>query len=75
MIVRSFYRDFLLTCQPLGQPDGRFQARVSISSLAGSHTRSQRFLDLDFFASEQTAIEHARQTGMEWIDVHHRRQP
>ncbi|MEQ1686035.1 MAG: hypothetical protein ABL916_20505 [Burkholderiaceae bacterium] len=74
MTVRSFYRDYMLTCQPMSQPDGRFQARVVITSLAGDRTRSQRFLDLDLFDSEEAAIEHARQSGMEWIDVNHHRQ-
>ncbi len=74
MTVRSFYRDYMLTCQTQRQPDGRFQARVAITSLAGSHTRSQRFLDLDVFASEQAAIEHARHSGMEWIDFNQHRQ-
>ncbi len=74
MTVRSFYRDYLLTCQPAPQPDGRYQARVVITSLAGDRTRSQRFLDLELFASEEAAIEHARQSGMEWIDINHHRQ-
>lgn len=72
MTVRSFYRDYLLTCQPAPQPDGRFQARVVITSLAGDRTRSQRFLDLELCHSEEAAIEHARQSAMEWIDVNHR---
>ena len=73
MTVRSFYRDYMLTCQPLNQPNGRFQARVVITAMAGDRTRSQRFLDLEVFASEQAAIEHARQSGMQWIDVNHQR--
>jgi hypothetical protein len=72
MTVRSFYRDYMLTCQPLSQPDGRFQARVVITSMAGDRTRSQRFLDLEVFNSEEAAIEHARRSGMEWIDINHR---
>ena len=54
--------------------DGRFQARVVITSLAGDRTRSQRFLDLKVFDSEDAAVEHARESGMEWIDVNHHRQ-
>ena len=74
MSLRSFYRDYMLTCQPMRQPDGRFQARVVITSLAGDRTRSQRFLDLKVFDSEDAAVEHARESGMEWIDVNHHRQ-
>jgi len=74
MTARSFYRDYMLSCQPMCHPDGRYQARVVITSLAGDRTRSQRFLDLEIFASEEVAIAHARQVGMEWIDVNHHRQ-
>lgn len=71
MNKRSFYRDYLLSCQPMRQDDGRFQARVVITALAGDRTRSQRFLDLEVFASEEDAVEHARRSGMDWIDVNH----
>jgi hypothetical protein len=52
------------------QDDGRFQARVVITSLGGKNTRSQRFLDLQVFDTEAAAIEHARRAGMDWIDIH-----
>jgi len=69
--ARTVYRDHLLSCQPMRQDDGRYQARVVITSLGGDQTRSQRFLDLQVFASEEAAIEHARRSGMEWIDINH----
>ena len=65
---RSFYRDHLLTCRPQVQDDGRFQARVAISSLGGQKTQAQRFLDLATFDSHDEAVEHARVAGMDWID-------
>lgn len=71
MSERSFYRDYLLSCQPMLQDDGRYQARVVITSLGGETTRSQRFLDLEAFDSEAAAVEHARRAGMDWIDAHH----
>ena len=71
MTARTVYRDHLLSCQPMRQDDGRYQARVVITSLGGDQTRSQRFLDLQVFASEEAAIEHARRSGMEWIDINH----
>ena len=70
-VARTVYRNFLLSCHPMPQDDGRYQARVAITSLGGDQTRSQRFLDLQAFASEEAAIAHARQSGMEWIDVNH----
>ena len=73
MTQRSFYRDFLLSCQPLRQDGGRYQARVAITSLGGDKTRSQRFVDFDeTFASETEAIAFARQSGMDWVDANHR---
>ena len=71
MTARTVYRNYVLSCQPMRQDDGRYQARVVITSLGGDQTRSQRFLDLQVFDSEETAIEHARRSGMEWIDVNH----
>lgn len=65
---RSFYRDHLLTCRPQLQDDGRFQARVAVSSLGGYKTQAQRFLDLALFDSHDEAVEHARLAGMDWVD-------
>lgn len=70
MSARTVYRDHLLSCQPMRQDDGRYQARVVITSLGGDNTRSQRFLDLQVFDTEAAAIEHARRAGMDWIDIH-----
>jgi hypothetical protein len=71
MNERTLYRDFLLSCQPVQQIDGRYQARVVIMSMAGHQTRSQRFLDLtEAFDSEKDAVECARQSGMAWVDIH-----
>ena len=71
MTARTVYRDHVLSCEPMRQDDGRYQARVVITSLGGDQTRSQRFLDLQVFATEEAAIEHARRSGMEWIDINH----
>ncbi len=65
---RSFYRDHMLHCRPQTQDDGRFQARVAISSVGGLKTQAQRFLDLEMFDSHDEAVEHARLAGMEWVD-------
>jgi hypothetical protein len=65
----SIYRDYHLSCRPMVLEDGTFQARVAIICLSGDKTRSQRFLDLEIFASEEVAIERARTVGMDWIDA------
>lgn len=69
MSTRTYYRDYLLGCQPMRLENGGFQARVVITSLGGSKTRSQRFLDLENFQSEAAAVERAHQAGMHWIDL------
>jgi hypothetical protein len=65
--LRSFFGDYMLSCRPLPLDDGTFQARVVITSLGGAKTRSQRFLDLEIFASHDDAVEHARRAGIDWI--------
>jgi hypothetical protein len=67
---RSFYRQHMLTCRPQAQDDGRYQARVAITAIDGTKTRTQRFLDLDTFDSHDEAVESARLAGMEWVDHH-----
>ena len=69
-VHRSFYKDHLLSCNPLALDDGRFQARVAITALGGGRTRSQRFLDLENFPSFDEAVARALQAAMEWVDVH-----
>jgi hypothetical protein len=71
MNPRTVYRDYLLSCEPMRQDDGRYQARVVITSMGGEQTRSQRFIDLGAFDSEDVAVEHARRSGMDWIDINH----
>jgi hypothetical protein len=66
---RYLYKDFVLSCAPLETDDGRFQSRVAITYIGGVHTRSQRFLDLQFFDNEDDAAEHGRLAGIEWVDA------
>lgn len=69
MSARSFYRGYLLSCQPT-QHGERYRARVAITSIAGDKTRWQRFLDLEMFASAEAAEARAREAGMAWVDAH-----
>ena len=66
---RSFYKDHLLSCYPLPLENGRFQARVAITALGGGRTRSQRFLDLEDFASVEAAVARSFQAAMDWVDA------
>lgn len=69
MNTRTFYRDYMLSCQPTRLDDGRYEARAVITALGGGRTRAQRFLDLETFESEEAAIERARLAGVDWIDA------
>ena len=70
MTARSFYRGYMLSCQPMRLDSGRWQACVAITSMQSDKTRAQRFLDLDDFDSMDTALERALQAGMAWVDTH-----
>ena len=67
--ARSFYREHMLSCGSMRLEDGRFQARVAITSLGSQKTCAQRFLDLESFASHEAAVERALRAGKEWIDA------
>jgi hypothetical protein len=68
--TRSIYREHILSCRPMKLDDGKFQARVAITSAIGDKTMSQRFLDLEVFTLEVDAIERARTAGMDFVDAH-----
>lgn len=56
-----------LTSGSVRTDNGRYQACVAVTALAGEKTRSQRFLDLEEFATE--ADEHALAGGQAWVDA------
>jgi hypothetical protein len=66
---RTFYREHMLSCRSMRLDDGRYQARVAITTLGSQRTCAQRFLDLDAFASHEAAVEHALQVGKQWVDA------
>jgi len=68
VIDRHMYKGYLLSCAPMQLDDGRYQARVGIAATGGEKTRTQRFLDLDYFATETEAAAHAKQAAMKWVD-------
>jgi len=68
MIDRHLYKGYLLSCAPMQLDDGRYQARVGITSMDSKKTRAQRFLDLESFATESEAAAHAHAVGMKWVD-------
>lgn len=69
LVERIFHEGFMLTLAAYPGEDGRFQARVVVTALGGVRTRSQRFLDLDWFRSAADAMAHARTEGLAWIQA------
>ncbi|MET0349081.1 MAG: hypothetical protein ABW067_04765 [Rhizobacter sp.] len=67
LVERIFHEGYMLTLAAYPGEDGRFQARVVVTALGGIRTRSQRFLDLDWFDTAAIAVEHARVEGLAWI--------
>ncbi len=68
MTFRSVYEDYVFTDVSTRTDDGRYRARVAIMSLNGSRTRSQRFIDLEVFATRDEAIERITRVAKAWID-------
>jgi len=67
--LRTLYCDHMLSCYSMHQEDGRYQARVAITTLGGSKTCAQRFLDLEVFESHEAAVERALQAGKAWVSA------
>ncbi|MEY4562118.1 MAG: hypothetical protein RLZZ618_1395 [Pseudomonadota bacterium] len=59
----------MVTADAFRLDDGSFQARVALTALAPGHTRSQCFLDLEYFPTEELALRRAEQAGLQWVDV------
>jgi hypothetical protein len=68
---RSIYRGYVLNCRPTPVGDG-YQARATIICVASDKTMTQRFLDLEVFATEEDAVERALAAGRDWVDAQSR---
>lgn len=62
------YRNFRLLCDPMPMASGQFGAQVVIENEDGDSTMARRFPALDYFRTEQEAVEHARAWGERWVD-------
>jgi hypothetical protein len=69
--TRSIYRGYVLNCRPTRVGDG-YQARATIICVASDKTMTQRFLDLEIFATEEDAVGRALSAGREWVDAQSR---
>ena len=68
MNTRHVYKGYTYTAISTPTDDGRYRSRAAIMALAGSRTRSQRFLDLEVFRTEAEANDRALRQAVAWID-------
>ncbi len=69
MSARSIYKGYTFAGVSTQTERGTYRARVAIMALDGTHTRSQRFLDLEIFPTELEANERAVAAAKAWIDA------
>lgn len=69
MNTRCIYNGYTVADVTTATDDGRFRARAAIMSLDGERTRSQRFLDLETFRTQEEAHARTMQVAKAWIDA------
>jgi len=65
----TMYKGYTYTDVTTRNDDGRYVARVAIMALDGSRTRSQRFIDLETYASRDAAHDRVETVARAWIDA------
>ena len=69
MSARGIYKGYTFADVSTPLDNGRYRARVAIMALDGTRTRSQRFIDLEVFASLNEAGERVVAVARAWIDA------
>ena len=67
---KTAYKGYLIASLTTMNEYGRYEARVAIIGLTGDRARSQRFLDLEDYATETRADDRALEAAKDWIDAH-----
>jgi hypothetical protein len=67
--ARGIYKGYTFADVSTAMDNGRYRARVAIMALDGTRTRSQRFLDLEVFATLEEAGERVVAVARAWIDA------
>ena len=65
---RQIYRGFVFTDVSTRTDSGHYRGCVAITSLDDTRTKSQRFIDLEVFATQAAAIERIAAVAQAWID-------
>ncbi len=66
---RFVYQGYVFTDVSTRTDDGRYRARVAIISLDGTRTRSQRFIDLEVYPTQEAALNRVITLARSWIDT------
>ena len=69
MSARGIYKGYTFADVSTAMENGRYRARVAILALDGTQTRSQRFIDLEVFATPEQAGERVVAVARAWIDA------
>jgi hypothetical protein len=67
--MRVTYKGYTFADVTTKTDAGRFKARAAIMALDGGRTRSQRFLDLETFNTEEEANARVLAAAKAWIDA------
>ena len=65
---RYVYKGYVISDVSTLIDDGRYRARVAIISLDGTRTRSQRFIDLEIYPTQEAALMRVSAAAKSWID-------
>lgn len=67
--MRTTYKGYTFSDVTTPTANGRFKARVAIMVLQSNRTLSQRFLDLETFATKEQAQARIIDAAKAWIDI------
>ena len=71
MSQRHDYKGYTFLDETALMEDGHYRARVAIMTLGEGRVRSQRFIDLERFRTEENARRRAVEAAHAWIDDEH----
>jgi len=67
--ARGIYKGYTFADVSTPMENGRYRARVAIMALDGTRTRSQRFIDLEVFSTQEEAGDRVVAIARAWIDA------
>jgi len=65
------YKGYTFSDETAVMANGYYRARVAVMTLGEGRVRSQRFIDLETFRTEENARRRAVEAALAWIDDEH----